>query len=104
MTRLEIDEEKAFARHVKACGYRAEKLHRASERGWPDRTVLLPGGRALFIEFKRPDGKGELSPQQVRTLRDMESLGHEVHVLDTADEAIDVFEAALTAARAAHGH
>lgn len=100
MTRLEIDEEKAFVRHVKARGYKAEKLMRASERGFPDRTVLLPNGRTLFIEMKRPDSKGELSPQQIRTLADMETLGHWAYVCESADEAIDIFEAHLVEALA----
>ncbi|TDX21645.1 VRR-NUC domain-containing protein [Modicisalibacter xianhensis] len=97
--RLEIDEELAFVRHVKRRGYKAEKLHRASERGFPDRSVFLPNGKTLFIEFKKPGlGDEALSPQQVRTIDDLRALGHEVHVLDRADDAIDVFEAALVAA------
>lgn len=98
--RLELDEELAFVRHVKRRGYKAEKLLRASERGFPDRTVLLPNGRTLFIEFKRRDGKGELSPQQVRTIENLRALGHEVHVLERSEDAIDIFEAALVEALA----
>ena len=67
MTGLEIREEMTFYRHVKARGYKAEKLERASERGFPDRTVFLPNGRTLFVEFKKPGG-GTVSPQQRATL------------------------------------
>lgn len=94
MTGLEIREEMAFYRHVKARGYKAEKLERASERGFPDRTVFLPGGRTLFVEFKRPGG-GAVSPQQRATLARLSALGHECHVCDNSDDAIDIFEAAL---------
>lgn len=37
--------------------------------GFPDRVILLPGGRVIFVELKRPDGrKGPLQPWWANTL------------------------------------
>lgn len=40
---------------------------KAGYRGWPDRLVLLGGGRHLWLEFKRPGG-GSLTPAQRRVI------------------------------------
>lgn len=62
------------------------KLTAASVRGLPDRMILLPGGTAVFVELKRPDGHGRLSPAQ-RLWRDrLRFLGFESLVVSTPDE------------------
>lgn len=47
--------EGRFRERVKAKGGIAIKLA-PTISGLPDRMVLLPGGRILFVELKRPDG------------------------------------------------
>jgi hypothetical protein len=49
---------------VKKIGGRCVKLVPASVVGVPDRLVLLPGGRVIFVEVKRPKG-GRFSQKQV---------------------------------------
>jgi hypothetical protein len=57
--------------------------------GWPDRTILLPGGRVAFAELKRPIGgrKGKLQPYWRNLLR---RFGFKCEFLRTKDE-VDAF-------------
>jgi len=55
--------------------------------GIPDRLVLLPGGRTLFIELKRPIG-GKFEPRQPLWLRKLARLGFPVFVCHTK-ESVD---------------
>lgn len=56
-------------------------------RGWPDRIVLLPGGRIMFVELKRPVG-GKFEPLQERIHTKLTKLGFTVRVWNTK-ESID---------------
>lgn len=56
--------------------------------GWPDRLVLLPGGRILFFELKRPKG-GKFEPKQPRIHAMLRGLGFRVYVCKTKEE-VDV--------------
>lgn len=70
---LERDIEGKLRKRVKAYGGRCLKWVSPGESGVPDRIVLLPGGRIIFVETKRPQG-GKLSKLQNywgRTLTDM---------------------------------
>lgn len=58
--------------------------------GVPDRIIILPGGRILFVEVKRPGGK--LRPRQQRVHDQMRSLGCEVITVDDADEMIRILK------------
>lgn len=51
-------------------------------RGWPDRLVLLRGGRVVFVELKRPVG-GKYEPLQERNHAKLRALGFVVLVLNT---------------------
>lgn len=63
--------------------------------GYPDRLVVLPGGRMFFVELKRPKGGrlGVLQPQRHEELR---ALGVAVYVVRNRGEA----DAALERERA----
>ena len=55
-TKLEKEIEKKFKDMVESHGGLCLKWVCPGWSGVPDRIVLLPGGRALFVELKRPKG------------------------------------------------
>ena len=48
--------------------------------GVPDRVVLLPGGKAAFVELKATGKK--MRPLQVRRKKQIEALGFSVYCID----------------------
>ena len=63
MTKLEKEIEEKFIDTVKRHGGLCLKWVCPGWSGVPDRLVLLPGGRIIFCELKRPKG-GRLSALQ----------------------------------------
>ena len=60
--------------------------------GVPDRIVIFPGGRVVFVELKTETGR--LSALQVAQIRRLERLGADVRVLyglDDVKEFLDGF-------------
>ena len=90
--RKEVVDERALIRFVRKHGGLAVKL-RSPGRGFPDRTIILPGGKILFIELKRKDGK--VSPHQQRWLKRLRDRGHEAYVTWSYEEAIERVRDAL---------
>lgn len=56
MTPLEKDIEKSLCRMVGRHGGLCLKWVSPGRAGVPDRIILLPGGRIIFVELKRPQG------------------------------------------------
>lgn len=77
---------------VKARGGWAVKLL-PSVAGLPDRMVLLPGGRVIFVELKAPGGKPALHQTVVHGR--LERLGFTVLVLASV-EAVEEWTATIT--------
>ena len=80
--------EKRLVSEVKRIGGRAPKWTSPGNRGVPDRLVILPGGRTIYVEMKAP-GK-PLEPLQVRWAKILRNLGHRVYKIDS-NEDIDKF-------------
>ena len=62
--------------------------------GWlgvPDRICLLPGGCVIFVELKRPDGKGKLGAMQRWWARRLGDLGF-LHLWVSCEEDIRAME------------
>lgn len=72
--------EQQLIRAVKAAGGIAYKFVSPGRLGVPDRLVVLPGGRVLFVECKAPGQKARPS-QQLEHDR-LRALGCEVIVLN----------------------
>ncbi|WP_074013703.1 VRR-NUC domain-containing protein [Candidatus Sodalis sp. SoCistrobi] len=73
--------EQQLIRAVKAAGGIAYKFVSPGRLGVPDRLVVLPGGRVLFVECKAPGQKAR--PSQQREHNRLRALGCEVITLDS---------------------
>lgn len=60
--------------------------------GWPDYLVVLPGGRSLWIEFKRPGAKP--TKLQAHRMALLAALGHACIVVDDAKAGAAAIRAA----------
>ena len=76
---------------VKNMGGIAFKFTAPGINGVPDRLVLLPHGKAAFIELKAP-GR-EMRPLQVRRKRQLEQLGFSVYCIDSTEQIGGVLDA-----------
>lgn len=87
---LERDVERLLVKAIKRRGGYCLKWTCPGWLGVPDRIILLPGARVLFVELKRPQGakKGPLQDWWRDTLT---SLGFEHRYIYTA-EAVDRLE------------
>lgn len=83
---LEAKIEGDFVRWCCNNGVLTVKLQQA--RGWPDRQVLLEGGVAVFIEFKRKGGK--VGAMQRLIHEQIERRGFHVFVCRSVIEAVNV--------------
>jgi hypothetical protein len=74
----------------------ARKMNGMGFNSWPDRMFLIPGGRPLFIEFKR---LGHKATEAQSMLHDqLQRLGYAVAVCDNAEEAIALLSDAVSVA------
>lgn len=75
--------EKHLVNEVKKAGGIAYKFTSPGRRGVPDRIVLLPNGKIIFVECKAPGEKPR--PDQLREHSRLFALGFNVVVLDSKD-------------------
>ncbi|CAM7597842.1 VRR-NUC domain-containing protein [Morganella morganii subsp. morganii] len=75
--------ERHLVSEVKKAGGIAYKFVSPGRRAVPDRLVLLPGGKIIFVECKAPGEKPR--PDQLREHARLLALGHQVVVLDSKD-------------------
>ncbi len=85
---LEKDVENYLVKRVKEIGGCAYKFNSASRRAVPDRLVLVPGKKAIFVELKAP-GK-TASNAQTREHWKLFNLGYGTLVIDSF-EGVDKF-------------
>lgn len=86
---LEKDIEKLFRDEIKKAGGKAYKFTSPENDGVPDRIVMLPDGRIVFVELKTDTGK--LSKLQELQCRQIAELGQTVRVLHGLAEVRDFF-------------
>lgn len=90
MNKLEKDIEKKLRQKVEKHGGQCLKWVCPGWSGVPDRIVLLPGGRIIFVETKRPKG-GTLSELQKWWAKRLVDLGF-AHWTIWDDEELELFE------------
>lgn len=74
---IEKKVEDYFVACVEALGGVAEKTASPGKRGYFDRVAVLPGGRVIFAEIKRPKRSRTAAHQMLRQ-RVYKALGAEV--------------------------
>ena len=85
MTPLEKEIEKKLGDIVKKHGGKCLKWVCPGWRGVPDRIILLPGGKVIFAELKRPKGS-EVSALQKKWREWLTELGFTVwHIYNLCD-------------------
>ena len=85
--KLEID----CCTYARQRGIIAVKLEKNAHKGIPDYMFITEGGTTMFVEFKRPDGKGVVSDEQKYWA---EFLGYSHKFIDNFEdfkERLDVF-------------
>jgi hypothetical protein len=86
---LERRIEQRLVARARSAGGLAIKWVAPSMSGVPDRIVFLPGGRIFFVELKAP-GKTTTALQD-RVIGILQSLGAEVHVVDSMEACDALF-------------
>lgn len=76
--------ENYLKRRVEKLGGKAYKWAPVGVVGVPDRMVLLPGGKIIFVELKAP-GKKARKLQEYRA-KQLRVLGFQVECLDTIEK------------------
>ena len=85
--------EQKLVKAVKEKGGICPKLVSPGTNGMPDRMVLLPAGRIVFVEVKAPGQKPR--PLQERRHSQLRALGFEVFVLDDPAQIRDIMRSTI---------
>lgn len=88
MTEKQI--ELKLVKEVTALNGWCPKLFSPGTSGMPDRIVLLPNGRAFFVELKAPGKKPR--PLQERVHEKLRELGFDVYVIDSFEKINEVLK------------
>lgn len=85
---LESEVERKLVRQLKKLGITHVKMNAIAQRGWPDRQIILPGCRVLWIELKAPGRESNVSPNQEVVHAKLRALGHLVLVSSSVEECL----------------
>ena len=92
---LEKDVERRLVARLKKLGIKHVKMSAIGRRGLPDRLILLPQGKALFIELKAPSRLDNLSPNQTVEIAALRALGFPVLVSANVEECLGFIQNAM---------
>lgn len=88
----EAEFERQITTRVKAAGGRAFKWICPGMVGAPDRIIVLPGGKIIFAEIKRPGRKNGLSAKQKKVAGLLTQLGCTVVCINEITELEDILK------------
>ena len=95
--RREANVERSFCKRLREAGCLVYKFVSPGNDGVPDRIVVTPGGRVIFVELKTERGK--LEPIQKFQIGRLKEHEQDVSVLYCANEVdrfvVDVLEGGL---------
>ena len=74
--RSEASIERMFTKMLRDAKLKNTKMRMGE--GWPDRLVLLPSSRVMWVELKREDAV--LSALQAARVDELRAIGHDVRV------------------------
>lgn len=80
--------ERRLKKEIELIGGKALKFVSPGMSGVPDRIVLLPQGRIVFVELKAPGKK--LRPIQKLRRNELEKLGFKYWVVDSYQEIVSL--------------
>lgn len=87
---LEKDIEHRLKAGVETLGGMCLKWVSPGCTGVPDRVVILPGGRVIFVELKKPGGR--LSERQKLMTQKLKDLGTDVRHLWNVEQVQEFLE------------
>ncbi|WP_102400190.1 VRR-NUC domain-containing protein [Haloimpatiens massiliensis] len=76
--------EKYLKKQIELLGGKALKFVSPGTSGVPDRIVLLPQGKIIFVELKAP-GKRPRTMQEYR-IKELRNLGFRVEIIDSIEK------------------
>lgn len=76
--------ERRLKKEIELIGGKALKFVSPGVSGVPDRIILLPYGKVIFVELKAPAKK--LRPIQELRKKELEKLGFDYWVIDSYEE------------------
>ncbi|WP_338631513.1 VRR-NUC domain-containing protein [Clostridium baratii] len=79
--------ERRLKKEIELIGGKALKFVSPGMSGVPDRIVLLPGGKTIFVELKAPNKK--LREIQRYRKKQLEKLGFRVECIDSIEKVKD---------------
>ena len=91
MNYTEAQVEAYLRKKVESKGGLCLKLPAVYVEGLPDRLILMPGGRAMFAETKRPRG-GRVAPLQTYWQERLRALGFTAEIIKSYEEVDRLME------------
>jgi hypothetical protein len=80
--------EKKLVSKVRAMGGKAYKFVSPGCIGVPDRIVIFPGGKLVFVEIKAPGQKSRSI--QLKRAEELQGLGFKVYAIDSIQGITDL--------------